>query len=125
MVSTPTPPTTLEALEWNTLGDGLFHAATWVVTVAGVFALATVGDPRSALGAGRILLGGGLIGWGSFNLVEGLIDHHLLGLHHVRPGPDALLFDLGFLAWGLAMAVVGWLLARSGRTDLLAATDRH
>jgi uncharacterized membrane protein len=25
-----------------------------------------------------------LAGWGVFNIVEGLIDHQLLGLHHVR-----------------------------------------
>ena len=39
MVSTPTPPDTLENLELNTLGDGIFHAATWVVTITGVFVL--------------------------------------------------------------------------------------
>jgi uncharacterized membrane protein len=25
-----------------------------------------------------------LIGFGLFNLVEGIIDHHLLGIHHVN-----------------------------------------
>ena len=25
-----------------------------------------------------------LAGWGIFNLLEGIVDHHLLGVHHVR-----------------------------------------
>ena len=113
MVSARTPPDTLEALERNTLGDGLFHAAAWVLTVAGVFLLATASGARTAPGGGRTLLGGALVGWGLFNTLEGLIDHHLLSLHHVRPGPDELLWDLAFLAWGAGMLVVGGLLVRS------------
>jgi uncharacterized membrane protein len=112
MVSTPTPPTTLENLQANTLGDGLFHAATWVVTVAGVFVLVASNGARHEDRATRRFVGGLLIGWGLFNVVEGVIDHHLLNLHHVRPGPDEFLYDVAFLAWGAAMIVIGWLLAR-------------
>lgn len=112
MVSSPVPPDTLADLELNTLADGLFHAATWIVTLAGVLVLLLAGDGRAEVGARRRFAGGLLIGWGGFNLVEGLVDHHLLGLHHVRPGPDALLWDLGFLAWGLAMLVGGLVLIR-------------
>jgi uncharacterized membrane protein len=118
MVSTPLPPATLEALETNTVGDGLFHAATWLVTLAGVFALLSSGDARRAPRAARSLIGGMLIGWGLFNLVEGLIDHHLLNLHHVRPGPDELIYDVGFLAWGAAMLVIGYLLKRREGTSV-------
>jgi uncharacterized membrane protein len=117
MVSEPVPPDTVPALELNTLGDGLFHAVSWVVTVAGVFVLATANDARTAAGGGRTLLGGALIGWGLFNVVEGLVDHQLLGLHHVQPGPDALVYDLAFLAWGALMLVTGAVLVRtSGAT---------
>ncbi len=112
LVSTPTPPTTLENLELNTVGDGLFHAATWIVTVAGVFVLMASNGARHEGGATRRFVGGLLIGWGLFNVVEGIIDHHLLNLHHVRPGPDEFLYDVAFLAWGTAMIVVGWALAR-------------
>jgi uncharacterized membrane protein len=122
LVSTPRPPVTLAELELNTLMDGLFHAATWIVTLAGVFLLYSTDGARHRPGGGRTLVGGMLLGWGSFNLVEGVVDHHLLQLHHVRPGPDALLYDLGFLAWGAAMAAVGWLLARSAaRLDRIGA----
>ena len=72
----------VEDLERNTLADGLFHLAAWVLTVAGVFVLATANGARTAPGGGRILVGGIVVGWGLFNTVEGLIDHHLLG----KPG---------------------------------------
>jgi uncharacterized membrane protein len=108
MVSTPLPPVTVEDLETNTLADGLFHAAAWALTVGGLVTLLVRGDDREVPGRGRRVLGGLLIGWGGFNLVEGIIDHHLLGLHHVRPGPDEALYDLGFLIWGAAMVLLGW-----------------
>jgi uncharacterized membrane protein len=60
-----------------------------------------------------------LAGWGAFNLVEGLIDHELLGIHHVRDdlgGP--LGWDLAFLAFGAALVLVGLALARSGERDV-------
>jgi uncharacterized membrane protein len=55
-----------------------------------------------------------LVGWGLFNLVEGIVDHQLLGIHHVRDdlgGP--LSWDLSFLAFGALLLLIGWLLARS------------
>ena len=112
MVSTTTPPDTVTNLQVNTLGDGLFHAATWIVTVAGVFVLLASDGARSEAGSTRRFWGGLLIGWGLFNVVEGLVDHHVLNLHHVRSGPDEALYDLAFLAWGAAMIVVGLLLTR-------------
>ena len=33
------PATTVAGLETNTLWDGLFHAATWLATVAGLYGL--------------------------------------------------------------------------------------
>jgi uncharacterized membrane protein len=115
MVSTRTPPDTLAGLELNTLGDGIFHAATWVVTVAGVHALLSSNGARHTAGGARTFVGGLLVGWGSFNLAEGLVDHHLLGLHHVRPGPDELMYDAGFLIWGAVMLMSGATLIRRAR----------
>jgi uncharacterized membrane protein len=113
MVSTPRPPDTLANVELNTLGDGMFHAATWIVTVAGVFVLMSSNVARHEEGAMRTFIGGALVGWGLFNVVEGLVDHHILSLHHVRPGPDEFLYDVAFLAWGVIMLAVGTLLVRA------------
>ena len=72
-----------------------------------MFVLMSANGARHEDGGTRTLIGGMLAGWGLFNTVEGLVDHHVLNLHHVRPGPDELLYDLGFLIWGLIMLMVG------------------
>jgi uncharacterized membrane protein len=51
------------------------------------------------------LIGGLLLGRGVFNLVEGLVDHHTLQVHHIKLGPNQLLWDIGFLLWGVVMVV--------------------
>ena len=107
MLSAHTPVDTVRGLELNTLADGLFHLAAWLFTVAGVFVLWGA-VRRGAVLRWSALAGGLLIGWGAFNLVEGLVNHQLLGLHHVRPGPDELIYDIGFLAWGAVMLLAGF-----------------
>jgi uncharacterized membrane protein len=117
VLSAPVPPTTIENLELNTIGDGIFHAATWMVTLAGVFTLMASNGARHRPGGMQTLIGGMLLGWGVFNLVEGIVDHHLLGLHHVRPGPEVMLYDFAFLIWGGIMIMGGIALIRtSSRT---------
>jgi uncharacterized membrane protein len=53
-------------------------------------------------------------------LVEGVIDHQILGIHHVKPGPNQLAWDLGFLALGALLVVVGLVLVqKNGKNDEL------
>jgi uncharacterized membrane protein len=117
------PPDSVENLEVNTFWDGVFHAATWLATVAGLWLLwsgARRRHPRWPVG---LLPGGMLVGWGAFNTAEGVVDHHLLGLHHVNervPFDRWLLWDLGFLAWGVAMLVGGWMMVRAAREEVAA-----
>jgi uncharacterized membrane protein len=106
------PASTVAGLEANTLADGLFHAATWVAVVAGLWLLWR--ETRDgAPWAFRRLAGLMLAGWGAFNVVEGLVDHQILGLHHVRTGADELAYDLAFLGLGAVLIVGGLALARS------------
>jgi len=63
---------------------------------------------------------------GAFNLVEGIVDHHVLGLHHVKENAaNVLLWDLGFLASGAVLVAVGVGLARRGGepVDMAPARD--
>jgi uncharacterized membrane protein len=63
----------------------------------------------------RTLVGGMLAGFGGFNLVEGIIDHQILGLHHVNetvPREQWIYWDIGFLIWGAAMLGIGLYLKR-------------
>ncbi len=120
MLSAHTPPDSLSNLELNTLADGLFHASTWILTSVGLFILWAAVRGGAPLGW-SCLIGGLLAGWGSFNVVEGIVDHHILGVHHVRPGPDVLLYDIGFLIWGATMLVVGVALLRRRNGEAAAA----
>lgn len=107
------PDTTVHGLEMNTLWDGVFHIVTWLLVLTGMAMLFS----RVERGRGRAWRLTGLwpwvlVGWGVFNVVEGLLSHQLLGIHHVKPGPSELAWDLGYLAMGVALIVVGRLLAR-------------
>ncbi len=115
MGSAVLPPHTMEAMKLNMLWDGLFHAATWLITVAGVWMLWA--DQQDTAPNGRMLAGQMILGWGVFNLIEGVIDHHLLELHHVRDLPlHVPAYDWAFLlVGGLVFIGVGWLMASPHR----------
>jgi uncharacterized membrane protein len=101
------PETTVPSLEDNTLWDGLFHLGTWALSLVGLYML------WNALRHGHrttwwSLTGLLLAGWGIFNVVEGTVNHQLLGIHHVRDdlgGPVS--WDVGFLLFGAALIAVG------------------
>jgi len=107
------PTDTVAGLRMNTAWDGAFHVVTWLSVLAGLAWLYhRVTSTRRQVWGSRALWGWVLVGWGLFNLVEGVVDHHLLGIHHVHAGPHQLLWDLGFLALGGVLVCVGWLIQR-------------
>ena len=110
------PSSTVLGLEDNTLADGFFHVATWIALMVGTIIAMRAWQRGELALPWRTYFGGMLIGWGAFNLIEGLVDHHLLGVHHVRDDIGAPLgWDLGFLAFGLLLVIAGWTLVQSGR----------
>ena len=107
------PDTTVHGLEINTVWDGVFHTFTWVMVLLGLALLySRVQQSRGRVWTSRALWGWVLVGWGFFNLVEGVVDHHILGIHHVRSGDNQISWDLGFLALGALLVMGGWLLQR-------------
>ncbi|MDQ5851195.1 MAG: DUF2243 domain-containing protein [Chloroflexota bacterium] len=118
------PQDSVRNLQINTLWDGLFHATTWIFTVVGLAILWRAARRPHVRWSGKMLAGALLLGWGLFNLVEGLIDHQLLGIHHVNetvPRDQWIFWDLGFLVWGALMLVGGWLLLRSGQQETVTS----
>ncbi len=112
------PATTVAGLEVNTLWDGLFHATTWVATLAGIWLLWRTARRDDIAWSYQALAGLLALGWGLFNLVEGTIDHHILTIHHVRDDvADPLAWDLGFLGLGLLLVAIGWWLYRRAATS--------
>lgn len=98
---------TVAGLELNTLGDGLFHLLDWLLTLTGIFLLWRAGKRQDVPWSDQVFVGALLIGAGLFNVIEGIIDHHILGIHHLRLGPNQLLWDLSFLAVGVLLAGIG------------------
>ncbi len=118
------PVTTVAGLEVNTLADGFFHVLSWVCVVAGMV-VTLASWRRGRLAPSRRFHGGLLLlGWGAFDLVEGIVDHHLLGVHHVRDDLGApLSWDIGFLVFGALLVLVGAALYRSGRRSVVGLSE--
>lgn len=109
------PGNTVAGLEANTLADGFFHVATWAFVAAAMLMTVRLWQRRELAPPWRAHFGMLLVGWGVFNVVEGLIDHQILGIHHVRDDLGAPLgWDIGFLVFGALLIVVGLAIARSG-----------
>ena len=107
----------IEHLKQQNTQDGFFHLGVWILTILGVALLFQAAKRRNDLETGKVLTGAILSGWGTFNFVEGLIDHQILGDHHVLPGnPHQLLFDMLFLFSGVLLFAGGALLARSNQS---------
>lgn len=120
MVSSWYPIDSIPNLELNTLWDGIFHSTTYVFVVLGLFLLWRTAHRSHLHWSNKLLTGSLLIGWGVFNLVEGVIDHEVLGVHHVNelmPRAQWLYWDLGFLLWGGAMLAAGLGLVQVGQTE--------
>jgi uncharacterized membrane protein len=121
------PADNLQNLEFNVLWDGVFHASTYIFVGVGLAILWRTARKRHIRWSGKLLPGSMLMGFGIFNLVEGAINHHILGLHHVNETvarEQWIYWDVGFLVWGALMLAGGWMLLRRGREENRLRLDR-
>jgi uncharacterized membrane protein len=120
MLSARIPPETIEAMLRNMRADGWYQLATWLATLGGVLVLWSGIRGPGRLPTTRTLIGYMLVGWGAFNVVEGIVEHHILELHHVRDLPTHIVFyDWAFLILSGALILIG-LAVRDGK-DRVAA----
>ena len=127
MLTVPYPPTSVPNLQLNTLWDGLFHVTTYIFVGLGLALLWRAARRQHVRWSGKLLGGTLLLGFGLFNVVEGIIDHLVLGIHHVNetvPREQWIYWDFGFLLWGALMIVGGFLLLRAGQRETAAGKAR-
>ena len=106
MLSNKIPPVNLVNKSVNMFWDGIFHAFSLLVTLIGINKLFQLFSRTDVIINRSIFTGSLLLGWGLFNIVEGLIDHHLLKLHNVREiTDDVALWNFGFLF--ASMIIIG------------------
>jgi uncharacterized membrane protein len=112
------PMTTVAGLEANTLADGLFHAFTYLVTIIALVTLWPVLNQPRRVWSTRGFIGLLMIGWALFNIVEGVVDHHLLKVHVVREDvSNTEVWNWGFLILSVLLLAIGYAVYRGAAWD--------
>ena len=102
----------------NMFWDGIFHMFCLIVVFIGIVLLWKAVTDRKALLSGRLVFAGLISGWGLFNLVEGVIDHHLLKLHNViEYASNHDVANYFFLGFSILLLIVGEGIRISHRSD--------
>lgn len=93
--------------------DGFFHAVGWAVTVWGLFLLADArrrAPVRWARWTGAVLAG-----VGAFQLLDGVLNHKVLGIHQIRYGVDLLPYDVAWIGAAVLVLLAGVLVVARTR----------
>ncbi|MBS4172258.1 DUF2243 domain-containing protein [Bacillus sp. FJAT-49736] len=89
------------------VSDGIFHLFVTIIVFVGGYLLWS-SEREKLTNPNLTFWSGFLFGSGIFNLVEGIVDHHVLGIHHVYYYTDRVLFyDLLYDGFSLILIVVG------------------
>ena len=105
------------------LSDGLLQTAYLVLLVAGFFRYADL--RRRGTLAGRSAWGAFVLGLGTFQLFDGVVDHKVLRTHQVRYEVELLPYDLAWNGAALVFLLVGGLLLWRSRDEGPTRTDRR
>jgi len=91
--------------EIGLVSDGFFHAGGWLAMVVGLFLFADLQRRRATVP--KRVGAGALIGWGGFQLYDGVIQHKVFRLHQIR-------YDVELLPCDIACNAAGGLLLFGG-----------
>jgi uncharacterized membrane protein len=115
MLSNKIPPVTLLNKSVNMFWDGIFHAFCLAVVLLGVILLLKLFFRKDILVTKTAFYGSLCLGWGLFNLIEGVIDHQILKLHNViEVTANIELWNYGFLIFSIILILAGILLIKKG-----------
>jgi uncharacterized membrane protein len=103
----------LHDLRMQVLADGAFHAVMWFVLLIGL-CLAWRDHVAGSVPSTRVSVACMAIGFGGWHVLDAMLDHWVLHIHHIRDGsPHALAWDIGWLfVFGLLPGAIGICLAR-------------
>ena len=114
------PGETFRSIKTQIFADGMFHVLMYVVTAAGLWMLWRRRDALARHPQGwRIVAGGGLLGFGVWNIIDVAFFHWTLGIHRIRVDvPDPMTYDIAWLLiLGVLPLIPAWLLLRRARSD--------
>lgn len=96
------------------LADGMFHVLMYLLAALGLWLLWKSRRELGAPGASHQIAGNGLIGFGLWHVIDGIVSHWILGIHRIRmDAPNPLFWDLlWFVVFGLAFIAAGWWLRK-------------
>lgn len=121
MLSNKIPATDYVGKSVNMFWDGVFHFFCLLVVFVGVVLFWKLLKRNDINRSGWLLSGGLLAGWGLFNIVEGVIDHHLLKLHNVfeyaeQPG----IYNYFFLGASVLMLIVAYAMVQKAKRQAVS-----
>lgn len=114
MLSATLPQETVVNIKTSMIWDGFFHTMTWLTTAISIYLFWRVSKDRDTPMSGTIFSGALILGWGIFNIVEGIINHHILEIHHVVERLGLSVYDYLFILLGLAFMIVGLAIIKAG-----------
>lgn len=111
-------------LRFRMMTDGLFHAFQYLVAVASLALLWRSRQEFASKGGSKVFVSSLLVGFGAWHVIDAVLNHWILGLHHIKENENWLAWDVSFFALGIACVALGILL-RTGRSGRGGAVSRH
>jgi uncharacterized membrane protein len=111
MVSIKIIPLDFTSKSVNMFWDGIFHAFTFLITFFGIALLYSLLVKNNIIKHRNLFIGGLLLGWGFFNIIEGILNHHIFKFHSVKDFDlNPQIWNLSFLFFSILLIVLGYFL---------------